>query len=80
MLLSIDRRRARAVRPAARLAILREVFDATMKDPDFLAEARAANLEVRPVSGVAVEALIQEVYASSPEAIRLATEAMRQKP
>jgi tripartite-type tricarboxylate transporter receptor subunit TctC len=63
--------------PAARLAMLRDAFDATMKDPDFLAEARTADLEVRPVKGDAVEALIKEIYASSPEAIRLATEAMQ---
>jgi tripartite-type tricarboxylate transporter receptor subunit TctC len=65
--------------PAARLAVLRDAFDATMKDPDFLAEARTADLDVRPVQGDAVEALIKEIYASSPEAIRLATEAMQAK-
>jgi tripartite-type tricarboxylate transporter receptor subunit TctC len=66
--------------PAERLAALRSAFDATMKDADFLAEARTADLDVRPVSGVAVEALIKEVYASPPEAIKLATEAMQAKP
>ena len=66
--------------PAARLAVLRDAFDATMKDPDFLAEARTADLDVRPVQGDAVEALIKEIYASSPEAIRIATEAMQAKP
>jgi tripartite-type tricarboxylate transporter receptor subunit TctC len=66
--------------PAVRLAVLRDAFDATMKDPDFLAEAHTADLEVRPVTGVAVEALIKEIYASPPEAIKLATEAMQAKP
>jgi tripartite-type tricarboxylate transporter receptor subunit TctC len=66
--------------PAARLALLRGAFDATMKDPDFLAEARAADLDVRPVNGAAVETLIKDIYASPPEAIRLATEAMQSKP
>jgi len=65
--------------PPARLAALRAAFAATMTDPDFLAEARTAALDVRPVSGAAVEALIKEIYASPPEAIRLATEAMREK-
>jgi hypothetical protein len=51
-----------------------------MKDADFLAEARTADLDVRPVSGAAVEALIKEVYASPPEAVKLATEAMQAKP
>jgi tripartite-type tricarboxylate transporter receptor subunit TctC len=66
--------------PPQRLAMLRNAFDAAMKDPDFLAEARAAALDVQPVSGVAVEALIKEVYASSPEAIKLATAALHDKP
>ncbi|MGD0024262.1 MAG: hypothetical protein ABSC37_06480, partial [Xanthobacteraceae bacterium] len=66
--------------PPERLAILRAAFDATMKDPDFLAEARTTELDVRPVSGDAVETLIKEVYASPPEAIKLATEAMQTQP
>jgi len=66
--------------PPERLALLRRAFDATMSDPDFLAEARGAALEVRPVSGEAVEALIRDVYASPPDAIRIATEAMQSKP
>jgi tripartite-type tricarboxylate transporter receptor subunit TctC len=65
--------------PAERLAILRSAFAATMKDPDFLTEARAANLDIRPVTGDAVEALIKELYASPPAAIKLATEAMKEK-
>ena len=66
--------------PPQRLAMLRDAFDATMVDPDFLAEARTADLDVRPVTGGAVEALVREIYASSPEAIGLATEAMKSKP
>ena len=66
--------------PPARLAMLRDAFDATMKDPDFLAEAHSADLEVRPVTGAAVEALIKDIYASPPEAIKLATDAMQAKP
>jgi tripartite-type tricarboxylate transporter receptor subunit TctC len=66
--------------PAERLAALRSAFDATMKDADFLAEARTADLDVRPVTGTAVEALIKEIYASPPEAVKLATEAMQAKP
>ena len=66
--------------PPARLAMLRDAFDATMKDPDFLAEAHSADLEVRPVTGAAIEALIKDIYASPPEAIKLATDAMQAKP
>src|ERR1700728_292466 len=61
--------------PAELLAALRTAFDATMKDAEFLAEARTADLDVRPVSGIAVETLIKEIYASPPAAIKLATDA-----
>ena len=66
--------------PADRLALLRKAFDDTMRDPDFRAEAQKLDLEVRPVGGGAVEALIRDVYASPPEAIRIATDAIQSKP
>ena len=66
--------------PADRLALLRGAFDETMRDPDFLAEAGKLDLDVRPVNGGAVEALIKEIYASPPEAIRIATDAIKSGP
>jgi tripartite-type tricarboxylate transporter receptor subunit TctC len=64
--------------PAERARALREAFDATMKDPDFIAEAKGQNLDVDPVTGAEVETLIREVYASSPEAVQLATSSMKE--
>ncbi len=61
--------------PADRAAALRAAFDATMKDPAFLAEAKRLDLEVRPVSGVEVEKLIREIYASPPAVVKLAASA-----
>jgi hypothetical protein len=61
--------------PADRLAALRAAFDATMKDPAFLAEAKKLDLEVRPVPGVEVEKLIREIYASPPDVVKLAAQA-----
>jgi tripartite-type tricarboxylate transporter receptor subunit TctC len=66
--------------PADRLALLRSAFDETMRDPGFLAEARKLELDVRPVDGDAVATLIKEIYASPPEAIRIATDAIQSKP
>ncbi len=66
--------------PADRLALLRKAFDDTMRDPNFLAEAQKLDLEARPVGGDAVETLIRDIYASPPEAIRIATEAIQNKP
>ena len=48
--------------------------------PDFLAEARKLDLEVRPVGGAEVEALLKEIYASPPEVVKLATELVREGP
>ena len=61
--------------PADRLQALRAAFDATMKDPQFLAEAKRLNLEVRPVSGDDVEKLIKELYATPPDVVKLAAQA-----
>jgi tripartite-type tricarboxylate transporter receptor subunit TctC len=64
--------------PADRARALRAAFDATMRDSEFLAEAKKLNLDVEPVSGAEVEALIREVYASPPEAVKLAADAMKE--
>ena len=65
--------------PAARVAALRAGFDATMKDPQFLAEAKRLDLEVRPVAGAEVEKLIQEIYASPPDVVKLAAQAEKSR-
>ena len=64
--------------PPERLKALRAAFDATMTDPDFLADAQRQDLEVRPVSGAEADALIHEVYASPPEVVKLAIEVMKE--
>ena len=64
--------------PPERLKALRAAFDATMKDPDFLAEAQRQDLEVRPVSGTEAAALINEIYASPPAVVKLAIDVMKE--
>jgi tripartite-type tricarboxylate transporter receptor subunit TctC len=54
--------------PAERVAALRKAFDDTLKDPEFLAEAEKLNMEITPVSGERIQALIEDVYrTTSPE-------------
>jgi tripartite-type tricarboxylate transporter receptor subunit TctC len=48
--------------PNDRADALRRAFDATMKDPDFLADADKAKLEITPVAGAEVEKLVKEIY------------------
>jgi tripartite-type tricarboxylate transporter receptor subunit TctC len=62
--------------PADRLKALREAFDKTMKDPEFLADAKAANLDINPVSGVEVQKAVEDVVNASPDAIALARAAI----
>ena len=64
--------------PPERLRALRAAFDATMRDPDYLADMKRQDLEVRPVSGTEAEVLVKEIYATPPEVVRLAVEYMKE--
>lgn len=61
--------------PADRADALRAAFDATMKDPEFLAEADKRGLEVNPVSGVEAARLIDELYATPKDVLDAARDA-----
>ena len=50
--------------PPERVAALRAAFDAVMKDPAFLREAEAANIEVDPVRGEDMQRIVDEVLAT----------------
>ena len=55
--------------PADRLTALRRAFDATMKDKDFVAEAkRLTGLDVMPMTGEQVDAVAKRI-AQTPKAI-----------
>ena len=53
--------------PAERVAALRAAFDATMKDPEFRAEAAAMNFEVDPVPGAALQRVVEKVLSTPKE-------------
>ena len=55
--------------PRDRIDALRKAFDETMKDPDFLADAKLQNAEIDPVSGEAINALLDRVYAAPPDVV-----------
>jgi tripartite-type tricarboxylate transporter receptor subunit TctC len=50
--------------PTERLKMLRDAFNATMKDADFVADARRGKLEVEPEDGEHLAALIKQIYAT----------------
>jgi tripartite-type tricarboxylate transporter receptor subunit TctC len=49
--------------PPERVAALRTAFDQTMKDPQFLAEAKALHFEVDPVRGVDMQRTAERILA-----------------
>ena len=63
--------------PPERVKALRDAFDATMKDPDFLTEMKRLDLEVRPQSGVKVEQLVREVYSYPADVVKIASDAIK---
>jgi len=54
--------------PADRVAALRRAFDATMKDPAFLAEAQKANVDVSPSTGEEAQKF-SDLIANTPPAV-----------
>jgi tripartite-type tricarboxylate transporter receptor subunit TctC len=50
--------------PADRVAALRQAFEETLADPDFLAEAAKAQLEIEPMTGDAIEKMLAKAYAA----------------
>jgi tripartite-type tricarboxylate transporter receptor subunit TctC len=53
--------------PAERIAALRKAFMDTMKDKELLAEAEKSQLEITPVSGEDLQALVAKTYAADPK-------------
>lgn len=62
--------------PQDRLDALRQSFTATMTDDKFLDDARQANLDLAPQSGAEVQAFVEALYSSPPEAIARARQAL----
>jgi tripartite-type tricarboxylate transporter receptor subunit TctC len=63
--------------PEDRKAALRAAFDATMKDPEFIADAERLRLEVSPMTGAEIERVLGEVYALPKDLIDKAKAATR---
>jgi tripartite-type tricarboxylate transporter receptor subunit TctC len=59
-----------------RLAALRAAFNATMQDADFKADAAKMGLEVNPITGEEMTALLERLYKTPPEVIQRVREAI----
>ncbi|HEY4136233.1 MAG TPA: hypothetical protein VGO34_13585 [Alphaproteobacteria bacterium] len=62
--------------PEGRLQVLRTAFDAMLKDKGFLDEAAKAKLEIIPMSGQEIDALLQKAYASPPAIVEETAKAL----
>jgi tripartite-type tricarboxylate transporter receptor subunit TctC len=50
--------------PAERVKALRDAFEATVRDPEFIKAAAAARIEVNPIAGVQLQDTVQKVLAT----------------
>jgi len=64
--------------PADRVAMLRQAFADTMKDPQFVAEAQRMNADLSPTTGEQLEAFVNEALSFPPEIVELLKEALRE--
>jgi tripartite-type tricarboxylate transporter receptor subunit TctC len=63
--------------PAARLAALRQAFDETMRDPEFIAEAQRLGMTVEPTDHKGMEKIIADAYAIPKDIIEKTFALMR---
>jgi hypothetical protein len=60
--------------PKALVAIIRRAFDATLKDPLFLADAKKALLEIDPIGGEMMVKMMKGAYAMPKPLVQRAAE------
>jgi tripartite-type tricarboxylate transporter receptor subunit TctC len=65
--------------PVDRLDALRHAFLEIWRDPDLLKDAATLKLDIDPVSGEDVQALIKRIYSSPPSLLQSAKVATKQK-
>ena len=63
--------------PKDRVQIVRKAFMDTMKDPEFLAEAKKANLDINPDDGATLEQNVREILKLEPALIAKLKEVLK---
>jgi len=66
--------------PPDRVSALRKAFMAATQDPDLLAEAAKMRVEVRPLAGEDMQALVTKIYATPRAVVERTREALTYKP
>jgi tripartite-type tricarboxylate transporter receptor subunit TctC len=65
--------------PPERLALLRRAFDATLSDPVVVAEATKLGMELSPVRGEDVEAMVARMMATPDDLAARARDALKSR-
>jgi tripartite-type tricarboxylate transporter receptor subunit TctC len=63
--------------PPELASILRTAFDATMSDPQFLADAQKTGVDVSPLPGARVQALVEKLYSTPKDIVERAKQAIK---
>jgi tripartite-type tricarboxylate transporter receptor subunit TctC len=63
--------------PSELVTMLRTAFDATMRDPQFLADAEKMRIDVAALPGATVQEMIQKLYATPKDIVELTKKAIR---
>jgi hypothetical protein len=62
--------------PAERVAALRAAFDATMSDPQYLAETAKLRIDISPLAGGKVQEVVQDLYTTPRDIVEQARRAI----
>lgn len=63
--------------PADRVAILRAAFEATLKDPAFITDAAKLQMDIDPLTGAQIEALLKTAYSAPRPIVQRAAQLVR---
>ena len=62
--------------PADRVKALRQAFDETMRDPQFIEAAKQANMEINPMSGEELQRVVERIVTPSPGVLAIVKKAI----
>ena len=65
--------------PQARVDAIRKAFDATMKDPEFIAECEKLKIDIDPLTGVQVAELLVKIYKTPADTVERVRKSMEHK-
>ena len=55
--------------PMARIELLRNAFNATMKDPEFITEMNKSKLEINPLTGTEMDAIVKKLFGMDSKTV-----------